>query len=252
MIESTLTLTVSTGLSPRKQPCSALVKDSNMKSNALCDSRFHKPDRTLTYLFQTSYSKVPNKSSMNQAHRKFSSQNGSTWPSSTSKHLLQHTDFNMTKIPFGSIHAIGDFDEIVFSRFKDVRHVFLRIAIDKWEPRALHVYHNTMSSFERVQHIPQFKGNLGNLIGFERLGLFITFPETSPKYFRANQGLLSRFFFQIVRIDVDQLHNPIRIRSSSRNKEIGPDSSRQRNILLENVCLIHQYIRSPGSKSLVF
>ena len=62
MIESTLILIVSDGLSPRKQPCAALAHDSNMKCNVLCNNRFHKPDRTLAYLFQTFYSKVPNQS----------------------------------------------------------------------------------------------------------------------------------------------------------------------------------------------
>ncbi len=62
MVKSILILIVSDGLSPRKQPCAALAHDSNMKCNVLCNNRFHKPDSTLAYLFQTSYSKVPNQS----------------------------------------------------------------------------------------------------------------------------------------------------------------------------------------------
>jgi hypothetical protein len=38
--------------------------------------------------------------------------------------------------------------------------------------------------------------------------------------------LLGRFFLQIVRINVDQLYDPIRIRSRGGNKEIGLDGSR--------------------------
>lgn len=62
MIESTLILIVSGGSSPRKQLYVMLAHDSNMKCNLLCNNRFHKPDRTLAYLFQTYYSKVPNQS----------------------------------------------------------------------------------------------------------------------------------------------------------------------------------------------
>jgi len=62
MIKSTLILNASDGLSPQKQPCAALAHDSNMRCNLLCNNRFHKPDRTLAYLFQIFYSKVPNQS----------------------------------------------------------------------------------------------------------------------------------------------------------------------------------------------
>ena len=103
-----------------------------------------------------------------------------------SKHLLQHANFDVARIPFGSIHAVGDLDEIVFVRFEDVRHVLLRIAVDEGEPRALDVYHDAVSPLERVQNIPQFKRNFGDLIGHERFGLLIAFPETSAKDFGAD------------------------------------------------------------------
>lgn len=62
MTKSTFILIVSGGLSPRNQPCVGLAHNSNMKCNVLYDNRFHKSDRTPAYLFQTFYSKAPNRS----------------------------------------------------------------------------------------------------------------------------------------------------------------------------------------------
>src|SRR5436190_883610 len=83
----------------------------------------------------------------------------------------QYAHANLAGTFLGAIDALRGDDEIFLLGEEDVRHIFLRIAVDQWEPRTVDLHHDAMAFLEGMQDILQGQLDPRGLIGFEGLRL---------------------------------------------------------------------------------
>src|SRR5579871_6968757 len=108
-------------------------------------------------------------------------------------------------------------------RFKNVRHKFLRIPVVEREPRALHLHHDAVPLLEHMIRAVQIYLERRHLIRRNRFRLLIRIAVPPAENFvRDHQFEPIQFpvLFHLLRIHINQLHNPIRIRSRRRRKQL--------------------------------
>lgn len=105
--------------------------------------------------------------------------------------LRDPAEFNLAWVFWSAQYLMGGEDEVLFFGLEDVRHEFLRVAIDKGKPAALNMNHDAMSWLEGVQDIAEFKADLGRLVGFHRNRAIESFAEATAKDAGADEFLSS-------------------------------------------------------------
>ena len=69
--------------------------------------------------------------------------------------FFYYRQFNITGILLITINSLSCFYEIRFFCFKNIGHIFLRVAVNNRKSGTLNLYHNTMTGFESVVNIVQ-------------------------------------------------------------------------------------------------
>ena len=121
-------------------------------------------------------------------------------------------------------------------------HVGLRIQVVRREPRALNVDHNAVPGLEGVIPIAKVDDNRSDLARHHRLRSFETIPEPPPHNFAsevhletAHGDVAENAIRRIAGIDVDQLDDPIGVRSRGRDKNVRQDRTGDGEILFQNI-----------------
>src|SRR5690349_150897 len=70
-------------------------------------------------------------------------------------------------------------------------HECLGVYVDKWEPRALHLHHDAMSTAKRMVDIRHHKLHLRHFARIERFGLLEAITVTSAHRFPAHELLVT-------------------------------------------------------------
>jgi hypothetical protein len=156
----------------------------------------------------------------------------------------QHLHFEPTGVSGCVPHALRRLHEVLFPRLEDIRHEGLRVPVEEREPAALHLHHDPMPALEGVQHILQGKFDRRSLPRDESLRELITLAETAAEDLAADHLLVAaehdaigrvRAVRRPVGIDIDQLHDPVRVRAGRRDLE-----SRQ-NVAAEGQFLLQRF-----------
>ncbi len=116
---------------------------------------------------------------------------------------------------------------------------FLWIAIIQRKPCALHLHHNAMSFLERVIVRPEVYRVFVDVVGINRGRLFKALSISAAKNFVGNHQLIARhiLFARLIRIDVNQFHYPVAVRSRSRREQMCDYLAADGHILIENIGL---------------
>ena len=75
--------------------------------------------------------------------------------------ISSHRQFNIAI----KINPLFSFYKIRFLRFKNIRHIFLRVAVNDREPAALYLDHDPVTFFESMVDIMQVNHKLFGFVG---------------------------------------------------------------------------------------
>src|ERR1700722_8693781 len=157
-------------------------------------------------------------------------------PHYTTQMLRQYVNFDPRSLLSTAIHSLFAFLKTGGLRAGNILKN-LRIPIDQRKPGTLHLHHNTMATTERVIYVRHRKINFLNLSGRESLRSFETLAKFPAHRLPSNKLLVTRHFnarrrhiggssrarSRVLRIafgiNVDQFHDPVRIRAAGRYKQ---------------------------------
>ncbi len=124
-----------------------------------------------------------------------------------------------------------------------------------------------MAGAERVERVGHHVLDARHRARLERLRLLVAVPELAPHHLAADELLISAHARRPapldravggrrrprvgVRVDVDELHHPVRVGAGRRHLEARPDRAGQRHVGLEHVGHVGQHVRATGGETLV-
>src|SRR5215510_8456402 len=131
-------------------------------------------------------------------------------------------------MPAGAEHSLGRRLKIRLFRKEDVGHETLRVAINYWKPGALHLRHDFVSLQEDV-----IVGGESDLVARyriwrNRLGLLEAVAVPPAQHVARDHQLKAahlRIGLILLRININELYDPIAVGSCGRGKEVGDDLS---------------------------
>src|SRR5581483_4374805 len=121
------------------------------------------------------------------------------------------------------IHPLRRLLVALWLRPKDIRHEGLWIAVVKREPARMDLNHDPVSWQENVVRSRQSEPIEQRLVWRNRFRTLQRLAIASAENISRNHQLVSAHFLiscDLIRIDVDQLHDPIRICSARRSHKI--------------------------------
>src|SRR5215475_12660994 len=127
-------------------------------------------------------------------------------------------------MPARAEHPLGRALKVRFLREEDVRRESLGVAVDHREPGALHLNHDPVSLQEDV--VVGWESDLvtRHRIWRNRLGLLEAVAVAPAQYIARNHQLKAahlRIGLILLRININELHDPITVRACGRGKEVG-------------------------------
>src|SRR5437764_554282 len=118
--------------------------------------------------------------------------------------------------------------EVAVLRLEDVPHERLRIAVDQWKPRALHLHHDLVPLAKAVMAPVQVDRVLVDLPHRDRLGLLEALAETGTHRLAADEELVAahrRVLLVVLRIDVDKTNDEVAVGTARRREYFGGQRS---------------------------
>ena len=106
--------------------------------------------------------------------------------------------------------------KILGPRLEDVRHEFLRVAIDHREPAALHLYHDPVSFEERMVMRTDAEDEFCYSPWYQRFRRFKALVVSSSHYLPCNHELIpthARALLILLRVDINQFDDPVAVAS---------------------------------------
>src|SRR6266581_3172576 len=137
---------------------------------------------------------------------------------------------------------------------EDVRYKSLRIAVVEGEPTGLDLHHEAMTGQKDVVRRGQIEAVEQGLIGSDGFGSLKTLAIAPAKDVGGNHQLVAakgRLAGYFVRIDVNQLDDPVGVRAAGGGEHIGDRLPAYLQSRRQDVGNKHRYIRAAGRLALV-
>src|SRR5262245_39722643 len=148
-------------------------------------------------------------------------------------------------MPARAEHSLGRRLKIRLFREEDVGHESLRVAINYWKPCALRLRHDFVSLQEDM-----IIGGESDLVACyriwsNRLGLLEAVAVAPAQYIACDHQLKAahlRIGLILLRININELYDPIAVRGRSRGKESGDDLSSHDDMNFQRVAHPRQHV----------
>ena len=127
----------------------------------------------------------------------------------------------MRRLLLRSVDPVHRFLKVGILGFEYVDEL-LRVSVNEWKPAALNLHHDPMSGKERVVLVQKVELDLCNFARDERHRVLVTISELAPEHVPCQHHLVvahsnaSRIRLRvgsIGRINIDELHHPVRVGS---------------------------------------
>ena len=158
------------------------------------------------------------------------------------------------------VHPLGRLDEVLLRRVEDVGHVALRVPVDEGKPGALDLHHDPVALLEGVEHVLQRQSHRRRLAGHERFRVLVAVPEPPADHLAPHHHLVTAELHPlrrvlvvrlVVRVDVDELDDPVGGGPGGRDLEVGHEVAGQRHVLIQHVRLELDHVGAAAREPLV-
>ena len=159
----------------------------------------------------------------------------------------------------GAIDPLGRFPEVGFLCGSDL-HEGLRIAIDQGEPGALDLDHDRVAGPECVRDVLETEADRSWLVGHEWLGRGKTVAKPATHHIAADKLLVATQWNrwapdagsrEVGGVNVNQLDDPVGIRSGRRDKKTNLNRSHQRQVPFQRGGLVDQHVGPARGEPLI-
>jgi len=136
----------------------------------------------------------------------------------------------------------------------------LRVAVDEREPRRLYLDHQAVTGTNRMQRVRKSELHFGHFSGLEWLVLLEAIPELATEDIPSDELLVAAHLYlggvrievgEVIRINIDHLHDPIGIGTGSGDVEFHLYWTCDCQIVLHDAGLVDEHIGATRGEALI-